>query len=117
MKHPFTYTVIFYNEAEGKDYRQEGVGLADSYVHAASQLEEFYGNCLTAVEEIKLYENSTLIPLSKSVVAGIRKELNDTMFPREEVKKRGTRSLSFLLLKSPTFNKNWNISILRLKAT
>lgn len=38
MKHPFTYTVVFYDEAEGKYYRQEGVGLADSYTHAAAQL-------------------------------------------------------------------------------
>ena len=38
MKHPFTYTVVFYDEVEGKDCRQEGVGFADSYVHAAAQL-------------------------------------------------------------------------------
>lgn len=60
MKYPFTYTIVFYDEAEGKDYRQEGVGLADSYVHAAAQLEEFYDDCLTAVEEIKLYFNPSL---------------------------------------------------------
>ena len=85
MKYPFTYTVVFYDEVEGKDYRQEGVGFADSYAHAAAQIEEFYGITLNMIEEIKLYEYSSLIPLSKGVMAGIRKELNDTMLPREEV--------------------------------
>ena len=85
MKYPFTYTVVFYDSAEGKDYRQEGVGFAESYAHAAAQIEEFYGISLSVVEEIKLYEFSSLIPLSKGVMAGIRQELNDTMLPREEV--------------------------------
>lgn len=85
MKYPFTYTVVFYDEIKGKDYRQEGVGFADSYAHAAAQVEEFYGVCLNKIEEIKLYEFSSLIPLSKGVMAGIRKELNDSMLPREEV--------------------------------
>ena len=85
MKYPFTYTVVFYDEVEGKDYRQEGVGLADSYSHAAAQIEEFYGICLNEIEEIKLYEFSSLIPLSKDVTAKIREELNDSMLPREEV--------------------------------
>ena len=83
--YPFTYTVVFCDEVERKNYRQEGVGLANSYAHAADQIEKFYGDCLTVVEEIKLYEYSSLIPLSKGVMAGIRKELNDSMLPREEV--------------------------------
>lgn len=85
MTYPFTYTVVFYDEVEKKNYRQEGVGFADSYAHAADQLEEFYGVCLNIIKEIKLYEYSSLIPLSKGVMAGIRKELNDSILPREEV--------------------------------
>lgn len=85
MKYPFTYTVIFYDEVEEKDYRQEGVGFADSYSHAAAQIEEFYGITLNMIEEIQLYEYSSLIPLSKGVMAKIREELNYSMLPREEV--------------------------------
>ena len=81
----FTYTVVFCDKVERKNYRQEGVGLANSYAHAADQTEKFYGDWLTVVEEIKLYEYSSLIPLSKGVVAKIREELNDSMPPREEV--------------------------------
>lgn len=81
----FTYTVVFCDEVERKNYRQEGVGLANSYAHAADQLEQFYGITLNIIEEIKLYEYSSLIPLSKDVVAKIREELNDSMPLREEV--------------------------------
>lgn len=67
MKHPFVYTIQGYNHTDTEDfYLENGVGFCESFADAANILEKRYGNDLISIKHLELYEDSTVITLSKS---------------------------------------------------
>ena len=79
MKSPFSYEVVYCGLEPNTYYRESGVGFAESYSHAANQIEEFYGTDLIAIHHLELYEENHLISMSpgfaQSIFGGISKPM------------------------------------------
>lgn len=76
--YPFGFTVIIYEEYDEKTntskYRREsGMGLADSYMTAAQQLDNYYGEDLLAIKHLELFEENNIILLPESTMIGYAK--------------------------------------------
>ena len=71
MKSPFSYEVVYCGLEPKTYYRESGIGFAESYSHAANQIEEFYGTDLVAIHHLELYEENTLLPMSPGLAQAI----------------------------------------------
>ena len=76
--YPFGFTVIIYEEYDEKTktskYRREsGMGLADSYMTAAQQLDNYYGEDLLAIKHLELFEENNIILLPENIMMGYAK--------------------------------------------
>ena len=79
MKHPFTYTVVYYDYDENikkdKYFREAGIGFADNYAEAAYMIEETYGEDLVRIINIFLMESGDLMRLPEEYINVIENEI------------------------------------------
>lgn len=73
MSYPFSYSAIIYDKFDVKANECvyilcSGVSFADSYSQAASIVENYYGDNLIAIKEIRLYEEDEIIHLPNSII-------------------------------------------------
>lgn len=71
--YPFTFAVVVYhghNKETGESiyHRQQGMGFADSFSHAAGIIENYYGSELINIQKLELYEESDLILMPQSCI-------------------------------------------------
>jgi hypothetical protein len=71
--YPFTFAAVVYhghNEKTGESiyHRQQGMGFADSFAHAAGIIENFYGSDLINIQKLELFEESDLILMPQSCI-------------------------------------------------
>lgn len=79
MKSPFSYEVVYCGLESNTYYRESGVGFAESYSHAANQIEEFYGTDLIAIHHLELYEEGRLITMSPGLAQSICDGISESM--------------------------------------
>ena len=68
---PFSFSVVVYHgynkdTGESNYHRQQGMGFADSFAHAAGIVENYYGSDLISIQKLELFEESDLILLPQS---------------------------------------------------
>ena len=73
MSYPFTFSVVVYHDYDKETHtssyhRQQGMGFADSYAHAAGIIENYYGSELINIQKLELFEESNLILMPQSCV-------------------------------------------------
>lgn len=71
--YPFTFAVVVYHgydkETNASSYhRQQGMGFADSFAHAAGIIENYYGSDLINIQKLELFEESDLILMPQSCI-------------------------------------------------
>ena len=71
--YPFAFSVVVYQSydedaGEPSYHRQQGMGFADSFAHAAGILENFYGSDLINIQKLELFEESDLILMPQSCI-------------------------------------------------
>ena len=71
-KSPFTYEVAFYI-GNGEYAIDCGIGFAGSYKEAAHLIEEHYRSDLSIIKRICMLEESTLLPLDKTICRRIER--------------------------------------------
>lgn len=74
MTFPFTFKIYGYNEGDNKYFEQNGVGICNGYADAARILEERYADELIAIKHIEIFEEATIIPMSKEMINEIVNE-------------------------------------------
>ena len=74
MKYPFTYKIFGYIDGENRYYEQYGIGFCTGYADAAKQIEETYADELITIKHLEIFEERTLLPMSKKMVEGIVSE-------------------------------------------
>ena len=79
---PFSFSVVVYHgynkdTGESNYHRQQGMGFADSFAHAAGILENYYGSDLISIQKLELFEESNLILMPQACINEYkRRELN-----------------------------------------
>ena len=73
MSYPFSFSAIVYDGYDNTTKEHEhvlcsGISFADSYSKAASIIENYYGDTLIAIKEIRLYEEDEIIPLPDTII-------------------------------------------------
>lgn len=68
---PFAFSVVVYHgynheTNESSYHRQQGMGFADSFAHAAGIVENYYGSDLISIQKLELFEESDLILMPQS---------------------------------------------------
>ena len=76
--YPFGFTVIVHEEYDDNTrtstYRREsGMGLADSYMTAVQQLDNYYGEDLISIKHLELFAENNIILLPEDVMMGYSK--------------------------------------------
>ena len=76
--YPFGFTVIIHEEYDDKTHtstyrRESGMGLADSYMTAVQQLDNYYGEDLISIKHLELFSEDNLILLPEDVMRGYAK--------------------------------------------
>ena len=71
--YPFTFSVVVYHghdqeTGESIYHRQQGMGFADSFSHAAGIIENYYGSDLINIQKLELFEESDLILMPQSCI-------------------------------------------------
>lgn len=71
--YPFTFSVVVHHgydqETNTSSYhRQQGMGFANSFAHAASIIENYYGSDLISIQKLELFEASDLILMPQPCV-------------------------------------------------
>jgi hypothetical protein len=71
--YPFTFSVVVYRgydkEAKTSSYhRQQGMGFADSFAHAAGIIENYYGSNLINIQKLEMFEETDLILMPQSCI-------------------------------------------------
>jgi hypothetical protein len=71
--YPFTFSVVVYHghdqeTGESIYHRQQGMGFADSFAHAAGIIENYYGSELINIQKLELFEESDLILMPQSCI-------------------------------------------------
>lgn len=71
--YPFAFSVVVYhghdkNTGEFNYYRQQGMGFADSFAHAAGIVENYYGSDLISIQKLELFEESDLILMPQACI-------------------------------------------------
>ena len=71
--YPFTFSVVVYHghdkeTGESIYHRQQGMGFADSFSHAAGIIENYYGSELINIQKLELFEESDLILMPQSCI-------------------------------------------------
>lgn len=71
--YPFAFSVVVYHgynheTGESSYHRQQGMGFADSFAHAAGIIENFYGSELINIQKLELFEESDLILMPQSCI-------------------------------------------------
>ena len=71
--YPFTFTAVVYRghdkeTGESIYHRQQGMGFADSFAHAAGIVENYYGSDLINIQKLELFEESDLILMPQSCI-------------------------------------------------
>ena len=71
--YPFAFSVVVYHgynkdTGESSYRRQQGMGFADSFAHAAGIVENFYGSDLISIQKLELFEESDLILMPQSCI-------------------------------------------------
>lgn len=79
MKSPFSYEVVYCGPEPKTYYRESGIGFAESYSHAASQIEEFYNVDLVAIHHLELYEENHLITMSPGFAQSICGDISESV--------------------------------------
>ena len=71
---PFAFSVVVYHGYYNKDtgesnyHRQQGMGFADSFAHAAGIVENYYGSDLISIQKLELFEKSNLILMPQACI-------------------------------------------------
>ena len=70
---PFAFSVVVYHgynkdTGESSYHRQQGMGFADSFAHAAGIVENFYGSDLISIQKLELFEDSDLILMPQACI-------------------------------------------------
>ena len=71
--YPFTFSVVVYHgynkdTGESSYHRQQGMGFADSFSHAAGIIENFYGSELINIQKLELFEESDVILMPQACI-------------------------------------------------
>ena len=71
--YPFAFSVVVYhgydkNTGESNYHRQQGMGFADSFAHAAGIVENYYGSDLISIQKLELFEESDLILMPQACI-------------------------------------------------
>lgn len=71
--HVFSYSVVYFTDHDINNralFRHEsGFGLAESFTEACHILENYYGkDDLTSIKDLKLYDEHSLITVSKDII-------------------------------------------------
>lgn len=71
--YPFSFEVVVYvgynEETHVSDFvKESGMSFAQSFTDAAKRLEDYYGDDLTAIKDLTLYEEHSLLMLPTDVI-------------------------------------------------
>lgn len=63
----FCYKVKFYNIIDEEEEEESGLLIANSFVNAVSQIEEYYGDDLLAIISLEIGQETDLIILPEEI--------------------------------------------------
>ena len=71
--YPFTFVAVVYHGYDKENnassyHRQQGMGFAESFAHAAGIIENHYGSELINIQKLELFEESNLILMPQSCI-------------------------------------------------
>jgi hypothetical protein len=67
MKYPFVYKVLCFDSDQEYYFTQSGMGMCNSFGHAAQIIESYYDKVLVAVKNLELLEDRSLIVLPDDI--------------------------------------------------